>query len=107
MERKLIFLKKYLYISLFAILGVLCASLIHGIVEILYIQLLLADFGRYGLGLSWGVWIYIHNILAIGLWVLGLVLGFYFGRYWWQVMYVRHDYIWRKERRRWLAKYFD
>ena len=107
MERTPIFLKKCVYISLFAILGVLCATLIHGVVEVLYIQLLLADFERYGLGLSWEVWIYIHNVLAMALWIFGFVFGLYFGSYWWQVIYVRHDYPWRKEKYRWLAKYFD
>lgn len=90
-----------------AVLGFLLASIMHAVIEIAFIGLLISDFERFSLGLSWNDWVFIHTIGAGTLWIVGLVSGLYFGTYWWNIIYIKHDYPWRKKRYRWLAKYFD
>ena len=84
------FTKRSLYVSLFTFLGFLCQQLIHGVVEIWYTGLLLHDFSFWGFGLSWHTWILIHHILTAVLLVLGLWLGYSWGKHWWKVLYDDH-----------------
>lgn len=107
MERKATPLKKFSYLALSAFLGILLATVIHAIIEIFVIKLLILNFERFGLGLSWNDWIFIHNAGSAILWIFGFAGGIYFGSYWWQTIYVEHNYPWRKQKYRWLAKYFD
>ena len=69
-----------IYIVLFVIFGLLAAFLFHILIEIALIDLLIKDFARYGLGLSWSTWFKIHSSGSIVLEVLGLIGGIYFGR---------------------------
>ena len=80
-------MKRNIYIGLFTFLGILVQFLIHAVVEILYIGLLLKDFSRYGLGLSWEKWLMIHQVGAIILFFGGAYLGFRQGKYWWNRIY--------------------
>ncbi len=81
-------MKKFFYILSFVFLGVLVSTLVHGGIEIPMINLLIADFGRFGLGLSWESWATIHNVIALILLVLGIALGFQQGMHWWRVIYI-------------------
>lgn len=80
-------IKKNIYIALFAGLGVLISFLIHAAIEIWYIGLLLQDFSKYGLGLSWPQWHLIHGIGTVILLVGGIFFGYTQGRYWWKILY--------------------
>lgn len=81
--------KRTFYITLFTALGILVSFLLHGVIEIACISLLLKDFPRYGLGLSWEVWRAIHHAGAAALLIAGIILGFSQGRRWWRIMYER------------------
>lgn len=80
-------MKKILYISLFIILGILVSFLTHAIIEIVGINMLVYDFSKYGLGLTWQDWIRIHNILAVFLFLSGVVFGGWQGFVWWKRIY--------------------
>ena len=80
-------MKKAAYIFSFVILGILVQFLIHALVEILYIGALLRDFPRYGLGLSWNAWVWIHHIGTVILFIAGAAAGFWQGKYWWRKIY--------------------
>ena len=80
-------MKKYVYIFLFTLLGVLLQFLIHAFVEIWYITLLLKDFPRYSLGLSWDHWLRIHDGGTVILLIGGILFGFFSGRFWWHKLY--------------------
>lgn len=79
--------KKYFYITCFTLLGIVTSFLVHGAVEIVAIDLLVSDFDRYSLGLSWGQWVTIHNVATIVLLVLFTGIGFQQGSYWWNRLY--------------------
>ena len=79
--------KKNIYIALFVLLGILVQFFIHSVVEILYINLLINNFAIFGLGFPWSAWFVIHIIWGIVLLVLGVVLGFWQGVYWWKRIY--------------------
>ena len=72
---------------LFIVLGALTSMLLHAVIEIPVIYLLLDDFERYGLGLTWGQWYRIHGIGAFILLFIGVILGYWQGVHWWNVLY--------------------
>lgn len=80
-------MKKNVYIFLFVVLGIIFSFLVHAVVEMWYIELLTSDFNRYGLGLSWDQWFIVHHTLSVVLLVLGIVIGYFQGKHWWQVIY--------------------
>lgn len=80
-------MKKITYISLFVFLGILVSFLIHGILEIIAIEFLLADFDRYNLGLSWAQWFSVHKWGSWLLLLLSVGAGFWQGKHWWHVLY--------------------
>ena len=94
-------MKKIIYILLAGILGFLVATLIHSLLEIWYINLLIADFKKYSFGLSWQVWFMIHTIIAGVLGVFSTLIGIRFGIRWWQIIYVEKQYPWK----RWFLNY--
>ncbi len=83
-------MKKPVYILAFSFLGVLVQFLVHAGIEVWYIGLLLKDFPRYGLGLTWEQWMMIHSIGSVLLFIAGAWLGFRQGQYWWRKIYVEH-----------------
>ena len=80
----LLLMKRALYILAFAASGVLAQFLAHGLIEIWYGELLLRDFPKYSLGLSWRQWILIHHIGTVILLTIGMALGFYAGVIGWR-----------------------
>jgi hypothetical protein len=50
------------------------------LVEIFYINLLTGNFDRWSFGFSWEDWFLIHSVFTVVLLILGIGLGFYFGR---------------------------
>ncbi len=80
-------MKKTIYIISFIVFGILLQFLIHAVIEVLYINLLLLDFSKYGLGLSWNQWFIIHYIGTIILLIAGVLLGFWQGKFWWRKIY--------------------
>lgn len=80
-------MKKTAYIASFTFLGILLQLIIHGLVEVWYVGLLLKDFSKYGLGLSWNNWFLIHHIATVILLILGILFGFWQGKYWWRKIY--------------------
>ena len=79
--------KQVVYIFLFVLLGVLAQFLIHAVFEIVYIKLLLANYGVFGLGLEFTTWFTIHTVFAAAFLVFGVLVGFWQGVYWWKRIY--------------------
>jgi hypothetical protein len=82
-------MEKRIYITLFVFLGILLQFLIHAFLEIWYIDLLTFDFQKYSLGFSWSQWVFIHHIGSFILLLLGILFGFWQGRFWWNKIYVK------------------
>ena len=80
-------LKKFIYITCFIITGIMLSTIVHGLIEIPVIYILISDFEKYGLGLSWGQWYIIHHIGTVILLVLGVVLGYFFSVKFWKKTY--------------------
>ena len=79
--------KKIAYITLFIFLGILFQFLIHSLVEIWYINLLHINFSKYSLGFSWNELFLIHHLLSIVFLIIGALLGFWQGKFWWHKIY--------------------
>lgn len=82
--------KRGVYIGAFIVLGVLLQQLVHAGLEVVVIRLLVSDFERYGLGLSWEAWYVVHAVGSIVLLIGGIAFGWWQGLYWWPRMY-RHS----------------
>lgn len=76
------------YISGFIALGVMLQAILHAVVEKMYIDLLIADFDAYSLGMSWTMWFMIHHALSTVLFASGIAFGYWQGKKWWRIMYV-------------------
>ena len=84
--------KRTIYITSFTLLGILLSTIVHAGVEIPVINLLVADFDRYSLGLTWAQWFWVHHVGSVILGVAGALFGFWQGRYWWRVIYVEKKF---------------
>ncbi|MDO8523086.1 MAG: hypothetical protein Q7S12_02265, partial [bacterium] len=80
-------MKRIIYIALFTFLGIILQFMAHALIEIWYIGLLLADFPKYGFGLSWQTWLNIHAVLTILFIAAGAWIGRKEGIYWWRKIY--------------------
>lgn len=85
-------MKRAFYIFSFTILGVLLQFLAHALLEMAVLSLLLDDFERYNLDLSWSQWYAVHRMLSLLLLMLGIIFGYRWGVFWWQVIYVEQRY---------------
>lgn len=93
-------MKKAIYIFATMVLGVLLSFLLHAAIEITTINLLMKDFAKYGLGLSWPTWLMIHSIGTAILLLAGVVFGYFIGQRWWKYVYVEKKYRgWRRFRK--------
>lgn len=84
-------LKKRFYVFSFTFLGFLLQILIHGILEQWYIGLLVKDFKKFGLGMTWDQWFFVHHALTVVLLLAGLFFGFRQGRFWWKKIYEKDN----------------
>ena len=79
--------KRTVYIVAFIVLGLLLSTIIHAAIEIPAINLLVSDFDRYSLGLTWSQWFTIHHVGTVILLVAGTLFGYWQGKYWWTAIY--------------------
>lgn len=96
-------MKKTIYIILTIFLGLMLSFIIHAFVEVAYIKSALSSGaeiqGTYFLGVGW---------CALPYWaqytfpILGIVGGYFLGRYWWKVVYIekRHWWFRRKQKKK-------
>jgi hypothetical protein len=91
-------MKRTVYYVCFAFLGGLLGFVVHAALELWYSALLVKNFDRYGLGLTWANWFLIHNIVTAILVLVGLRMGYGWGKKWWQILYVEQRY------RKWLKR---
>ncbi|MFA6097156.1 MAG: hypothetical protein WC788_06015 [Candidatus Paceibacterota bacterium] len=80
-------LKKFVYVALFMLLGVLVGFIVHAVAEIWYAGLLILNFKKYGRGLSWVELYFAHQIISFLFVFLGAVSGYLQGLFWWKVVY--------------------
>ena len=80
-------MKKYIYIVLFVLLGILLQFLVHSGVEMLYIHLLRTNFETWSFGLSWADWWRVHNIATVILLLVGIAAGYCAGKHFWKKIY--------------------
>lgn len=86
----LIFMKRTLYIFLFAVFGIIFQFFLHAILEIIYIKALISNFSVYGFGLSWEEWFYIHHVATIIFFLGGLIFGICGGIFFWRKIYQKN-----------------
>jgi len=89
-------MKKGLYITLFTFLGALVSLIIHGIIETLVLNYVVANYDKYALSSIVTNWHQIHRIGSLILSVAGVGLGTILGFRYWRILYVekRHGELW-------------
>jgi len=84
--------KRTVYLVAFSFLGLLLSTIVHAAIEIPVIDLLISDFNRWGLGLSWEQWFTLHHVGATLLWMAGIWFGYTQGKRWWRVIYIEKKF---------------
>jgi len=74
--------KKLLYILAFGFLGFIVATLIHGVVELVLLDVIFGDSANAS-SVWWREWALIHAVGGSVLWTAGIVVGLYAGTRWW------------------------
>src|SRR3990167_7744527 len=87
-KKEAVSMKRAIYIILFTFLGVLLSFVFHLVLELMSLELLVKNFERYSLGLSWEQWFSIHTIASVVLFFIGMWVGYAQGKKWWNVIYV-------------------
>lgn len=82
-------MKKFIYRLLAVILGILLGFMVHASIEMAVIELLMRDFSRFGLGLTWAQWYMIHGLWTIITLAGGALFGWWVGGRWWQFVYIK------------------
>lgn len=86
--------KKLFYIICFTFLGLMLGFLLHALIEYPVLYLLVSDFKKYSLGLGWQTWVLIHNVGTPLLTVIGGIVGYRQGAFWWRKLYVETHHTW-------------
>lgn len=85
-------MKKIIYITCFAVLGLLLATLLHAFIEIVVLEIITSDWERYRDSFIWQNWSFLHLIIAGAFWIKGAGFGLWAGIYFWRVIYEEKRY---------------
>ena len=80
-------MKKIIYITMCALLGIMVSFIVHTLLEIPIIYLMISDFEKYSLSLTWNQLMTIHWAYMIVLLLIGLAVGLKMGFKWRQYIY--------------------
>lgn len=79
--------KKIIYIISWMVLGILLSFLIHAFIEFKY----LSWAGENNRVIIWYGGCALHPVLRVGLFITGVLFGFWQGKFWWQKIYILND----------------
>ena len=92
-------MKRALYICAFAFLGLVLATIIHGVVELIALEIIFGNPDKYADTNWWREWDFIHQAASNFLWLVGFIVGTYFGyRYWEPYGSKPGFYHWKKQK---------
>lgn len=80
--------KKTVYLSASVVLGVMLSFLAHAIIEMIYLRL--ASSQDWPVSFHYGC--ALPLVLSYGLFIIGIIGGYFLGRYWWRWIYI--DRVW-------------
>ena len=83
--------KKIIYIISWMVLGILLSFLIHAFIEFKY----LSWAGENNRVIIWYGGCALHPVLRVGLFITGVLFGFWQGKFWWQKIYIER--YWEKK----------
>lgn len=83
-------MKRTFYIVLFCLLGLIVSTLIHAAIELPTLTLITGNFEKYSDSFIWQNWRIIHGFVGAVIWIAGLVVGYWCGVKWWQILYVEN-----------------
>ena len=75
-------MKRILYIISFGLLGLLVATILHGVIELVTLDLIFNDSANAD-SFWWQEWQLVHAVAGGALWIIGCVLGLLAGYTWW------------------------
>lgn len=81
-------MKRAFYIVCFAFLGLLLATILHGVIEMAYLAYIFGNPAQFAESVWWQEWPMIHHVGGAALWLAGFVLGAYGGVKYWRIIYV-------------------
>lgn len=81
-------MKRLFYITCFVLLGLLLATILHGVIEMIYLAIVFGNPTQFAESLWWREWSTIHRYGGGVLWAIGLIAGVYGGVRYWRIIYV-------------------
>ena len=76
-------MKMFFYVIAFAFFGLIVATIIHAVVELVALELIFGNPARFADTFWWTKWHLLHHTLATLLWFVGFCMGVYYGfKYW-------------------------
>jgi hypothetical protein len=82
------------YLCCFSILGGMLGFLLHAFIEVLILTMLIHSATGSFVGMTYDQWVIIHALGTSLLLMIGLLVGFLQGKYWWQELYVKSRHRW-------------
>lgn len=90
-------IKKTIYILLTMFLGLLLAEIGHWLIEIWWVNQLLAAGLAPKEYVFLGMHCFLPPYLQLGLLALGLIGGYFLGQTWWRIVYIEHRH-WKRRK---------
>ena len=76
-------MKKALYIFSFILFGLILATIVHAILELVALQIIFGNPEQFANTAWWRQWHFIHGAASNFLWLVGLIAGGHYGfKYW-------------------------
>ena len=91
-------MKKLFYILGFGFLGLLVATLLHAVIEMIALNVIFTNPEKYYTTFWWQEWEFVHALVSAVLWWAGLGLGLYAGFHYWKIVYIEGRH-WRARKR--------
>ena len=88
-------MKKPFYILSFGFLGLVVATLIHAVVEMIALKVIFGNPEKYANTFWWQEWGFIHAFVSGLLWWTGLIIGLWLGFRFWRIIYIEGRH-WRR-----------
>ena len=85
-------MKERIYIATFTFLGALSGLLLQGGLEMWALGLVALDYERFAEVFWWQNWEVIRSVGIVTLPAIGLVLGYFAGKRYWNILYVEERY---------------
>ncbi len=82
---------KTIYLLAAIIFWFLLGIIFHALAEFPVLYFLSQDFNKFSLGFTYEIWLAIHTMFSVLVWLASLLAGIFFGLQWYDFIYIKYD----------------